>query len=418
MSLSNRTLALTEQFADARRGLSVPEDEWIPGLVAVIFKTARLHRATDIHLVPEHDRWTMHWRIDGVLHLIAGFDAEEARRIVARLKVLASLLTYRTDLPQEGRIRDSGDDGEIRVTTFPTMFGERTTLRLFAAASHLEYPQDLNLPPDIETSLLRMSEATSGVILVCGPSGSGKTTTAYAVLREISRRSDGALSLMSLEDPIEVMLPGVSQAQVNQAVDFDLAHGLRAMMRQDPDVILIGEIRDAATAEAAFQAALTGHLVVTTFHAGSSSEAVTRLLDMGIEPYLLRSTLQSVVCQRLLRAACRKCSQPRDGRGSADESSIPGASSDKNSESTAHGHQCPECGGIGYSGRFVIAELLDVSLPKIGAAVLQSADSHHLQTVAKEDGIATLKERAEQSVAAGRTHPEEVFRILGRDSQT
>lgn len=417
MSLSDRTLALTEQFAHARRELQVAEDEWVPELVSLILTLGRRQRATDIHFVPGQDHWTMHWRIDGVLHSIAGFAPDESRRIVARLKVLSSLLTYRTDLPQEGRIRDMIDAGEIRVTTFPTLFGERTTLRLFAAASHLKYPEDLQLPADVEASLQQMSHATSGVVLVCGPSGSGKTTTAYAVLREISRRSHGALSLMSLEDPIEVMLPGVSQAQVNSSVDFDLAQGLRAMMRQDPDVILIGEIRDAATAEAAFQAALTGHLVVTTFHAGSSAEAVTRLLDMGIEPYLLRSTLQTVVCQRLLRAACPACRATQSATVNeqpAFETPNLSRSADKSNDENARRNDCTHCSGIGYAGRFVIAELFDIHLPAVGTAVLETADAHQLQAVAKQSGITTLRQRAEHAVADGRTYSEEVFRVLGR----
>jgi hypothetical protein len=224
--------------------------------------------------------------------------------VVARLKVLAELLTYRTDVPQEGRIRGGPGDVEMRVSTFPTLFGEKAVVRLFAGPGRFLRPEDLGLPPEIRATLGRLLGETSGAILLAGPAGSGKTTTIYACLRELVAASAGTRSLATLEDPIEVAVPGVAQAQVNPAAGFDLGAGLRSLLRQDPEVIAVGEIRDRATAEVAFQAALTGHLVLSTFHAGSAAGVVGRLSDMGIEPYVLRSGVRAIICQRLVRTLC------------------------------------------------------------------------------------------------------------------
>ena len=211
-----------------------------------------------------------------------------APNVVARLKVLAELLTYRTDVPQEGRIREVDTEGEVRVSTFPTLHGEKAVIRLFAASGRYLRLDDLGLPPDVRDALGRALGETSGAILLSGPAGSGKTTTIYACLRELVDASAGRRSLVTLEDPIEVAVDGVTQSQVNAPAGFDLATGLRSLLRQDPEVIVVGEVRDRTTAEVAFQASLTGHLVLSTFHAGSASGAVARLSDMGIEPYLIQ----------------------------------------------------------------------------------------------------------------------------------
>ena len=313
--------SITATFSAAVRELQKAGDDYVPRLVDLLLEEARKHRASDVHLIPGDDRLLMQWRIDGVLHSVANFDAQLSSRLVARLKVMAGLLTYRTDVPQEGRVaksagfKPSGGQpvtqnptvGEIRVTTFPTLYGEKAAIRLFAETDKFRRLGDLGLPDDVATSMRDMLQATSGVVLLTGPSGSGKTTTVYACLREIVKLFGETKGVMTLEDPIEVVVDGVTQSQVKPHVGFDMTTGLKSMMRQDPDVIMVGEIRDPETAECAFQAALTGHLVLTTFHAGSSVEAVTRLLDLGIEPYMLRSTLRGVVCQRLLRRSCPDC---------------------------------------------------------------------------------------------------------------
>ena len=302
---------LATSFVEALERLSATSDDYVPSIVTLLIDQARSARASDIHLVPTESALVVQWRIDGVLHSVAGFDCGLAPRIVARLKVISGLLTYRTDVPQEGRVSREFSRTEVRVTTFPTLHGEKAAIRLFAENDELQNLTQLGLPEEVEAELRRHLAATAGVILLTGPSGSGKTTTAYACLRDIIADSAGTRCIMSLEDPVEVAVEGATQSQVRPDAGFDLATGLRSLMRQDPDVIFVGEIRDPATAEAAFQAALTGHLVLTTFHAGNSAEAMTRLLEMQIEPYLIRSGLRTVICQRLLRRTCPVCQKHR-----------------------------------------------------------------------------------------------------------
>lgn len=233
--------------------------------------------ASDVHLQPTSDGLEIRWRLDGVLQRLGTFPTGESADIVTRLKVLAELLTYRTDAPQEGRIRKPQGDVEMRVSTFPTLHGERAVVRLFAAERRYLYVEDLGLPTELHEKLKEQLAETSGALLISGPAGSGKTTTAYAALRQLARDSGGEKSIVSLEDPVEMAVDGVAQSQVNETAGFDFAAGLRSLMRQDPEVIFVGEIRDQTTAETAFQAALTGHLVLTTFHAGSAAAVISRL---------------------------------------------------------------------------------------------------------------------------------------------
>jgi len=359
--------------------------------------------ASDLHLQPTATGLEMRFRIDGVLQPAGQFPAAVAANIVARLKVLAELLTYRTDVPQEGRIRAPEADVEMRVSTFPTLYGERAVVRLFAGAKRYQRLDDLGMPDDLLGHLRRLLEETSGAILATGPAGSGKTTTVYACLRELAGRTDAARSLVSLEDPIEVAVPGVAQSQVNPTVDLDLATGLRFLMRQDPEVIMVGEIRDRATAEAAFQASLTGHLLLSTFHAGSGAEAVSRLSDMGIEPYLLRSGLLAILSQRLVRRLCQ-CSRPSDDPESrlglpVEQVRVPVG--------------CDACGGTGYRGRLVLVEMLTAERSELGRAILSRSDTATLERLAAEAGMVSRWQRAYDAIGAGQTSPAEIRRVLG-----
>ena len=339
------------------RGLKVEADQHGPDVVSLILVQSRLARASDVHLVPGVDGLRMQWRIDGVLQTIAVFDADLGPRLIARLKVLCGLLTYRTDIPQEGRVAREHSSSEIRVTTFPTLYGEKAAIRLFAESSDLQRLNQLGLPQEIEIGLREQLQTTDGVILLTGPSGSGKTTTVYACLREIMAMSGDGRSIMTLEDPIEVAVPGVTQSQVRSSVGFDLTAGLRSMMRQDPDVIMVGEIRDPATAEVVFQAALTGHLVLTTFHAGSAVEAITRLMDMQIEPYLLRSSLRSIVCQRLVRRL--RCDATGSGSGGMTAAAELISEAAENLEkSLDNSTVASDLANATYQGRMVLAEML------------------------------------------------------------
>lgn len=375
--------------------LSAAESVWqtphpdTPQLVDQIFDEARKRRATDIHLQPDEIGWELRFRIDSVLQPIACFPLEIGRRITQRLKVLAELLTYRQDVPQEGRIVSPLGANETRLSTFPTLFGEKSVIRLSVGSAQYARLADLGLP-DSQLDLLRRSlQATSGVILLTGPAGSGKTTTAYASLREIVEHSRGSRNVVSLEDPVEVVLPGVAQSQVRPEQGFDLATGLKSLLRQDPEVIFVGEIRDRAVAEVVFQASLSGHLVITTFHAGSSVEALCRLGDMGIEPFVLRSSLRLIVAQRLFRSLCECSRKPTSILG------------------------CSECAHAGYRGRFVLAEFLDPDRHQLAQPILARAAAPDLNRAALQAGFSPLRIEADRAVDHGRTSPQEVFRLLG-----
>ncbi len=292
---------------------------------------------------------------------------------------------------------------EMRVSTFPTLHGERAVVRFFGSSSLYQRLDDLGLPADMLSALRNLLVETSGAIVISGPAGSGKTTSAYACLREIAQQTCGSRSMVSIEDPIEVALDGVAQAQVNPQAGLDLSSGLRFLMRQDPEVIFVGEIRDRATADAAMQASLTGHLLLTTFHAGSAAETVSRLLDMGIEPYILRSGLLAVLNQRLLRGLC-DCAQ--DSNDPEDRLGL-----DVRRVRRAVG--CEACRGTGFLGRFLIVELVVLKHSDLGRAVLSRADTAELEKLAIAAGMVSRWARACQAVEAGRTSAAEVRRVLG-----
>lgn len=403
--------SLTLEFDAAFQRILPAIDDYVPQIVSLILCEARRHRASDVHLVPSEDVVQMFWRVDGVLHLVAGFDRELAGRILARLKVICGLLTYRTEVPQEGRVGREYSTSEVRVTTFPTLYGEKAAIRLFASSDVLRTLSQLGLPDVVLARLEHSLDLTSGVILLTGPSGSGKTTTAYACLRDIVQSCEGTRSVMTLEDPVEVVVEGTTQSQVRPSAGFDLHSGLRSLMRQDPDVIFVGEVRDPATAEAAFQAALTGHLVISTFHAGSCAEAITRLIDMDIEPYLIRSTLQTVICQRLLRRVCGMCPPADSNHTTPPQNS---ELSDKTPEYQAQAVRCLRCGSTGYHGRIVAAEMLDPDHPEIARSILARTDARHLASMAESTGMETLQRCADRAVSQGLTTRSEVARVLGR----
>jgi len=389
--------------SDDLHSLSATAPTYATQFVERLLDAARRVKASDVHLQPTPAGLDVRWRLDGVLQPVGIFSRGASSDVVSRLKVLAELLTYRADVPQEGRIRGSAGDVDIRVSSFPTLHGERAVVRLFAAGGSFQRIDDLGLPDAIADALRRSLAQTSGAILVCGPAGSGKTTTAYALLRELVARTGGGRSIVALEDPIEVAVEGVVQSQVHPAAGFDLANGLKSLMRQDPEVILVGEIRDRETAEATFQAALTGHLVVTTFHAGSAAGAISRLADMGIEPYLLRSGLLGILSQRLVRRLC-DCKR-RDETGEAQLG--------LHVERSWSAGGCERCFQSGYCGRLVLAEWLQVEHSPLGRAILSRDDIATLQQLAVSAGMTTVLQRACHAIAAGQTSPAEVRRVLG-----
>lgn len=391
-------------FRSALAGLDVRSPRYVAELVDLILNEARRAGASDVHLQPSAEALEMRWRVDGVLHHVANLPAAIAPNVAARLKVMADLLTYKTDVPQEGRIRGAPGEVEMRVSTFPTLFGEKAVVRLFAASGRFLRLADLGLPVEIAEALGRLLAETSGAILFSGPAGAGKTTTLYACLRELADRHEGRRSLATLEDPIEAAVAGVAQSQVNPAAGFDLATGLRSLMRQDPEVIAVGEVRDRSTAEGVFGASLTGHLVLSTFHAGSAAGVVGRLLDMGIEPYVLRSGLLAVVAQRLVRRLCDDCAREED-----DPVRFLGLPVARARAPVG----CAACAGTGYRGRSVLAEILATDRAEVGRAILSRTDVAEIEAAAVAAGMRTRWDRAAAAVEAGTTSPAEVRRVLG-----
>ena len=397
----------TDALRDAI-GARAPQDPvYATDTVDLLLRAALAAGASDIHVQPTADALDVRWRVDGVLRPVVTLPSLSVTKVVARLKVLADLLTYRNDVPQEGRIRHAPDDVEMRLSTFPTLYGEKAVVRIFAGSGTYQRLDDLGLPDEVLETLQRVLGATSGAVIFSGPAGSGKTTTLYACLRELAALSQGRRSLATLEDPIEVAVPGVAQSQMNPGAGFTLDVGLRSILRQDPEVIAVGEIRDRATAEVAFQASLTGHLVLSTYHAGSAAAVVGRLSDMGIEPYLLRSGLLAVVAQRLVRKLCecsRAGSDPAERLGlSVERFRIPSG--------------CELCGGTGYRGRIVLAEMLVPEKNEVGRAILSKTDVSRLDALAVAAGMISRWERARRAVEAGLTSPSEIRRVLGIDDE-
>jgi general secretion pathway protein E len=387
------------QVLDAR------SPEYASQFVERLLAAAVAARASDVHVHPLANGLEIRWRIDGVLQSLGRFPRGESADVVARLKVLAELLTYHSDVPQEGRIRQTPSGVEMRVSTFPTLHGERAAVRIFAAAANYLYPGDLGLPEGVRRELEEVLRQTAGALVIAGPAGSGKTTTAYACLRALVREGDAARSVVTLEDPIESALDHVAQSQVKPAAGFTLASGLRSLLRQDPEVILVGEIRDGDTAGAVFQASLTGHLVISTFHAGSAAEAIGRLMELSIEPYLLRSGLQGVLCQRLVRRLC-SCKRPAQS-----EDDLLGMPISFGLVRIAHG--CEACFHTGYRGRALLAELASRVGGRLSPDLLSRRDTGTLKEVAERLGVVTLWERGCDAIAAGITSPAELFRVFG-----
>jgi general secretion pathway protein E len=398
-------MASISSFDLLRKQLAIDSssDAYATQFVEAVIREAGKLGASDVHFLPTGDGLQLAFRIDGVLQPVGQFPAGKVSDVVARLKVLADLLTYRTDVPQEGRVRGEHFAGEIRVSTFPTLHGEKAVVRLFAAEAKFQFLEHLGLPAEIESRLRKLLGETSGSILITGPAGSGKTTTIYACLRELARHAVGGRSIATLEDPIEVAIPGIAQSQVSERAGFDLAIGLRSLLRQDPEVIVVGEMRDPTTAGIALQASLTGQLVLTTFHAGSAAAAISRLCDMGIEPYIVRSGLLAVLCQRLVRRLC-VCAEPSDAVEA--KLGLP-------VETAKVPRSCAECRGTGYRGRMLLAEMLTIDMGEVASGILNRWDADRLEQSAIGGGMQSRWNAACRAVESGFTSATEVRRVLG-----
>lgn len=378
-------------------------------LVNSLFSQAVKERASDIHIEPFEQELLIRLRIDGLLY--DSFSPPKAIQplLTSRVKIMAGLDIAEKRLPQDGRIRlkVAGKDVDIRVSVIPTAFGERVVLRLLDRSSALLGLEELGLNGHNLSVVNRLIRQSHGILLVTGPTGSGKTTTLYAVLSGINTSDK---NIITIEDPIEYQLRGIGQMQVNPKIDLTFATGLRSILRQDPDVIMIGEIRDVETAEIAIQAALTGHLVFSTLHTNDSFGAVSRLLDMGIEPFLVSSSLLGVVAQRLVRRVCPHCRQPYtpEEEEIREVGLLPEMVQGRPFYRPGPG--CDACNNKGYRGRTGIHELLLLN-DALRALIMQRADAATIARAAKEGGMPTLRADGAEKVLAGLTTVEEVLRV-------
>jgi type II secretory ATPase GspE/PulE/Tfp pilus assembly ATPase PilB-like protein len=368
--------------------------------------------ASDIHVESVESGLRVRLRLDGVLHdaqqLGLGFQAA----VISRLKVLAGLDIAERRLPQDGRtrVRIGARELDIRVSTLPALHGESLVLRLLDGGGGAETRrlEELGMAPAVLESVTRMLARSSGLVLVTGPTGSGKTTTLYAALAE---RSTPGVKVVTVEDPVEYRLDGVVQLPVNLKAGFGFANALRAILRHDPDVILVGEMRDTETAEIAVQAALTGHLVLSTLHTTDAAGALPRLVEMGIPSYLLAATLHGVLAQRLVRTVCDACAATRDL--TTEERALVGAWAPQISR-VREGAGCAQCAGTGYRGRAAISELLLLD-DAMRTAFVAGASLEALRTLARNRGVASLRDDGWRLVLAGRTTIAEVARVVSED---
>jgi len=377
-------------------------------LVNLIITRAIEMRASDIHFEPFEDRFRVRYRIDGVLHDVESPPKRLQAAIVSRVKIMAKLNIAERRLPQDGRImlRVKGKEIDFRVSSVPTIYGESTVLRILDKSSIVLDIEKLGFPEDTLKGFRTLIERPHGIILVTGPTGSGKTTTLYCALEKINSPEK---KIITVEDPVEYQLRGINQIQVKPAIGLTFANALRSIVRQDPDVILIGEIRDAETAEIAIHSALTGHLVLSTLHTNDAPSAITRLIDMGMEDYLLSSTIIGILAQRLVRVACPHCQVP----AAPDPAILREMKVDGSKPTGLHiidVKGCERCSYTGYWGRSGIFEFLEVN-DAIQKLILEKKDSHIIKETARKMGMRTLREDGWMKVQQGVTTIPEVLRV-------
>jgi general secretion pathway protein E len=363
-------------------------------LVETIIEAAFIRGASDIHIEPYEDSVVVRYRVDGLMVDAGVFSKYAHEEVIARIKVLAGLRTDVHVRPQDGRFK-CGEDSDVRVSIMPVQHGENAVLRILKHRNEIPTLQSAGFTQIDAELLQRTISKTSGMVLCTGPTGSGKTTTLYTLIESLSKTTS---SIVTIEDPIEYSIERVQQVQVTVRSDFGFAEGLRNILRQDPDIIMVGEVRDRETAAIAIHAALTGHLLLTTLHTTNAATAFPRLCDMGIDPYLLASTVSVVVAQRLVRKICEKCKETVRSGGT-----VP--------EVLYRGRGCEACAGSGYRGRAMIYELLVVD-DDIRDATLQRCPAKDIDEIARINGMVSIVERGAQCIEDGTTTFEEVTRVL------
>lgn len=412
VDLLARARRADEEAADDVSHLrELAEEAPVIELVNNILAQAMDQRASDIHIEPEEMLFHVRMRIDGILHTRLTLPASRYPAVASRVKLISGMDIAERRLPQDGRlsVRVSGQDVDVRVSSVPAVHGESLVMRLLPKERQDLSLQRLGFSPR-DLSLFRSwVQEPHGIVLVTGPTGSGKSTTLYAALESINQRDR---KIITVEDPVEYQLPGITQIQANAEIGYTFARALRAILRQDPDVIMIGEIRDLETAEIAVQSSLTGHLVLSTLHTNDAVSAFTRLIDMGVEPFLVATSVRAVQAQRLVRRLCPDCSRPVEPLPAVARLVEPLLEASAARPQWREAVGCPRCQGTGYRGRVGIYELVDVT-PEMQELVLARSTAEKLRTLATAQGGRTLREDGLLKAHAGLTTVEEVVRVTG-----
>lgn len=383
----------------------------IAKIVSTILEYAMKSRASDIHIEPQEDRVRVRYRIDGILYERLSLPKGVQEAVISRIKILSGLKIDEHRTPQDGRFNFKYLDQEVdlRVSDLPTAFGEKIVMRLLKKSGGVPTLTDLGIRGTSQKALEAAIQRTHGIVIVCGPTGSGKTTTLYSIL---SRLNTTKVNISTLEDPVEYQIPGVNQVQINPDVGLTFETGLRSFLRQDPNIILVGEIRDIQTTDLAIQAALTGHLVFSTLHTSNAAGALPRLIDMGAETFLLASTLTAIAGQRIVRKICGECKQsyvpPADVI--AEIKNVLGNYMLSGEIKLYKGKGCENCGQSGYTGRIGIYEVLTVS-QEVARKILERADANSIEAIAVKEGMITMKQDGYLKALEGVTTLEEVLRV-------
>ena len=375
-------------------------------IVRTMLEQAIRQGASDIHIEPLERNLRIRYRIDGALREVMDYNTTLLPAMVARVKIMSGLDISEKRKPQDGRLTLQVDNREydVRVSVLPTVFGEKTVMRLTAKDGLSREKKYLGLTPEDEERLDGILKNPHGIILVTGPTGSGKSTTCYTVLSELNREE---VNIITVEDPVEANVDGVNQVQVNVKADLTFANAMRSILRQDPDIIMIGEIRDGETAGIAVKASITGHLVISTLHTNSTAASITRLIDMGVEPYLIGDSVVGIIAQRLVRKLCPKCRKAREATDQEKKLLMVPASMP---QTVYEPVGCEDCGGIGYRGRTAIYEIMPVTA-KLRNRIHDKVTADELQKIAVSEGMSTLRMAAAKKVKEGITSCAEMIKV-------
>lgn len=384
------------------------DEQSVISRVEMLLKDAIAHRASDIHLEPTRDELRVRFRIDGILIDQKSFSSQLSAAIIARLKILGNMNSAERRLPQDGKfyVMDKGNEVDIRVSTFPCLCGEKMVVRILDRTLQTINLDNLGFEPTMLDAFKRLMQRQSGFFLVTGPTGSGKTTTLYAAL---SFLHSAEKNIVTLEDPVEYCLQGITQAQINLPAGFTFEKGMRSLVRQDPDIIMVGEIRDKITARIAIEAALTGHLVLSTLHTTDAPSAIMRLMDMGIEPFLINAALSGILAQRLVRKLCVDCRQQR--KATPEEQRLLQSCGIDDTDMVYEAHGCASCDNLGYKGRVGIFELLEIS-PELRSLIIQNPQFDAIYNQALADGMIPLKKDGAHKVKEGIISLAEYARVI------